>query len=383
MEGSTAWSDDSSIDESFTSRRPSDASTESYPVFVRSNSDDLSDLEEHPDIPSLNPTSEFYEKPRPPPMVFPPPLGDCSPRPPLWTGNRTGTNHYFREKKWDFFPELAPCEIQTANKFPPKPQKKDHALLNLGAFDFVRKGSRRNPGGRTLAYEMRTSIRSYVQRRLSKHSMDKEKSKRPPRPATAPSEYAHRFSRTHRAPSSNYTNYSDRGSIGPPEHSLDITDHMTRLSVSTLSSIGEYSPPVAAPHPKRHLAVPITPYQRYGAAIWEKQGRGKRVSYRQRDHVRFPRYRHQKALPPRAGFVSANTTPPLNRPTRLKLQKNTRECVRALHNGTSQVLVALDGARQRMIRARVDRRRKRLKAQIRLIGPVNPYTTYGRVDPWV
>ncbi|KAL4897663.1 hypothetical protein BDV59DRAFT_48070 [Aspergillus ambiguus] len=381
MEGSTAWSDDSSIDESFTSRRPSDVSAESFPVFVRSGSDDLSDLEEHPVLDAASASVDAWEKPRPSPVILTPAPEDRYQRPPLWTGNRTGPNHYFREKKWDFFPELAtPSELQACspNKFTSKPPKKDGSLLHFPPFDFVRRGSHR--GG--LAHDMRASIRSYVQRRLSKHSIDKEKPKRPPRPATAPSDYTHRFPfAAPRAPSSNYTNYSDRGSVGPQLHSIDVNDQMRRFSVSTRSSVGELARPARVNRPKQ-LAVPISAYQKHGAAIWEKPGREKRVSYRQRDHVRFPRYHQHKASSSRTGVQHPRSTP-ATRPARVRLQKNTRECVRALHHGTSNVLLAIGEARQRMIRARVDRRRKRLKAQIRLIGPVNPYTTYGRVDPWV
>lgn len=386
MEGSTAWSDDSSIDESFPSRRQSDASTESYPVFVRSESDDLSDLDEHPVLDASS--VEAFEKPRPSPVILNPTPRVSYQRPPLWTGNRSGPNHYFREKKWDFFPELAtPSELQASspNKFAPKSQKKDGALLHFPPFDFVRRGSRRNTQDRGgLAHDMRASIRSYVQRRLSKHSIDKEKSKRPPRPATAPSDYIHRYPSATRVPSSNYTNYSDRGSVGPQQHSLDLDDQTKRFSISTRSSVGSQArpPQPIAFHRKKQLAVPITPYQRYGAAIWEKPARERRISYRQRDHVRFPRYTQNKAPSSRTGHKTTPSTAPA-RPARLRLQKNTRECVRALHSGTSNVLLALDEARQKMVRARVDRRRKRLKEKIRLIGPVNPYTTYGRVDPWV
>jgi len=69
---------------------------------------------------------------------------------------------------------------------------------------------------------------------------------------------------------------------------------------------------------------------------------------------------------------------PTSPPLRSQLQRGTK----ALHDGTSYMRDALDGAKRRVVDARMDRRRAQLKAQIRLIGPVNPYTTYGRVDPW-
>ncbi|KAB8229228.1 uncharacterized protein BDW43DRAFT_195385 [Aspergillus alliaceus] len=383
-EGSTAWSDDSSTDVSIETRRTSDASTDSYTVFVRSPSDDLAEFVEHSPVPSIDrsPQAKPYSKPGPSPLALTTSSDDQLEHRPFLTGNRTAPNHYFREKKWDFFPELAtPSELPHGYpKFPTTPRRRNNSRLNLAAFDFTKKSPRWTaPDKRALAHDVRNSIRSYVQRRLSKHSADKTKPKRRPRPSTAPSELPEEYRSAHKTSSSNYSNYSDRGSTGLQENFLDLSDELKRLSVSTLSSLDEYdkSTHMVTSNQKKHPVLPISAYQKHGSAMWERSMREKRISYRQRGNVRFPRYRKKTTC--RRPDSPSRDTPPAYSP----LQQSTRFCARVLQDGTSYVLVALDGARQKIIQARVDRRRRNLKSKIRLIGPVNPYTTYGRVDPWI
>ncbi|KAE8149957.1 hypothetical protein BDV25DRAFT_155284 [Aspergillus avenaceus] len=383
MEGSTAWSEDSSTDVSLETRRPSDASTESYPVFVRSPSDDLGELVEHPSVPVIDRASTVKpcEHSGPSHLTIPTLSDDCHEYRQYWSANRAAPNHYFREKKWDFFPELAtPSELPPSYpKFPVGPRRNNSSRLNLAAFDFTKKSSRRaNPEKRTLAHDMRNSIRSYVQRRLSKHSIDKEKPKRPPRPSTAHGDYPEECQLSQKTASSNYSEYSDHGSTGPPQNFLDLTDELKRLSVSTGSSACEDSPMPnmqVVLRPKQ-LPVPLSAYQKYGPAIFDKPGREKRISYKQRNHVRFPRYKKTTSF---LSDATSKDTPDLDSP----IQQNKRGCVKALQDRTSYVLVALSDARDKIANAQVDRRRKNLKSKIRLIGPVNPYTTYGRVDPWI
>lgn len=384
MEASTAWSDDSSFADSFESRRPSNASTVSYPVVVRSPSDDLAELVDHSPAVNLDRSSpvEPFSKPRPAPLAFTAVSQDRYTGSQPWTPNRSRPNHYFREKKWDFFPELAiPSELPPRSpKFPPKQRKKEASRLNLGTFDFAKKGNRWNcaeRGGLTLAHDMRKSIRSYVQRRISKHSVEKEKAKRA-RPATAPSECMQKRHPTPRVPSSNYSDYE---SIASQKEGLDSSEKLTRLSLSTTSSIEERSKPLQpiAFHRRKQLAVPMSPYQKYGAAIWEKSGREKRISYRQSQNVRFPRYQKGPSSPK---SEASDATPPSSPPPRSPLQQNPLDYMKALQGGTSQVLVA---AKQKMIGDRVDRKRMELKSQIRLVGPVSQQNSYERdgVDPWI
>ncbi|KAI9374765.1 hypothetical protein BJX61DRAFT_540468 [Aspergillus egyptiacus] len=400
MADMTAWSDDSTVD-SFEvhdqDRRRSSSSTESYPVFVRSGSDDLADFVDHYSVPtdpcepgtsSLGPTHDgtFLAEDRYTP-------------PPHWTpANSHGPNHYFREKKWDFFPELA-----TPSGLAQNPS------TNLRKKPSVKRRWMPTDKGAALANDVRDSIRSYVQKRLSRSSLDKESKRNDcngrstPAPADDSPAYNYYYCSSppseRTAPST--SGRSDGGPTVPPCYLGDEPDYagvgekLVDLSITpTDSTVSDTAPssvrsPISFPQrekKQKQLAVPITPYQKYGAAIWDKHGKVKRVSsYGQNQRVRFPKYR--KPATAKNGFV-ASPTPPLSPPSRTQLQQSTRYCVRALQDGTSQVLVAINGARRSIDGARKrissskDKKQSDIKAQIRLIGPVNPYTSY-KPDPWV
>lgn len=363
-----------------------------------------------------------------------------------WTQNRYGPNHYFREKKWDFFPELATPGALPGGKFPSgrptsstTPQTKtgkSSRTRNLSAFDFGRlNGSRGRGSTLDLAQNVRDSIKS-VQRKLSNRpSLEKEKARhrQQPRPSTARSErygYGALSQRTATTPSSQRTrtttdsgsrNGNRNGSIAKPPNYEDIFTASDRLK-RTLSAMSKRSSIMASPQslplPRRPkpLAVPLSPYQKYGAAIWEKSSvpRHRIASH----NVRFPRYYQNRrcwssslfstssssssycfsstssssttTTSSNSGHVNrlrrtqSNPVLPVSIPLRLQLQRSTREYVRALQDGTSSMLGAIDGAKRRVIDARVDRRRAQLKARIRLVGPVDPYTaSYGRGEAWV
>jgi hypothetical protein len=90
--------------------------------------------------------------------------------PSLWSQNLTGTNHYFREKKWDFFPELAtPSAQQVSLWTSPSPHNgKSHAKygrLNLAAK--WRESHLPDHAGPGLTQKVRDSVKTYVHRTWS------------------------------------------------------------------------------------------------------------------------------------------------------------------------------------------------------------------------
>ncbi|KAL4901284.1 hypothetical protein BDW74DRAFT_160149 [Aspergillus multicolor] len=443
--GSTAWSDDSStvnsFDDDHSVSRP--RSAESYPVFVRSGSADLPDFVD-PSVPvpvspldrtpspSADPYHhEIHQKPVPT-LTFlttedtPPEYIEPTPQPHWNPAPQAGPNHYFREKKWDFFPELAPSGLPQTNNSPrtytnaPRSRKKDSGRSRWIALP--------SETGAAIANDVRNSFR-YIQRRLSRNSLEKAKSKENQRPATAPNTVVYPRSpypvdpspRSQTAPLPD----ADRDSFTPHSHtsaesdplyvSLSETQVVSNTDISlastpTGSTISDQS--LIALERESHLetpmppnkqpAVPISSYQRYGAAIWDKSGKEKkRLSYpRQTPRVRFPKYRHSGrrestirdtatlSVSPLNPKLSASS-PALASPSGSGLHQGTRHAVRVLQDGTSHVLVAIDGARKKIIHSglgnasesRLDRKRTELKSQIRLVGPVNPYS-YGN-DPWI
>lgn len=368
-----------------------------------------------------------------------------------WAHHQHGPNHYFREKKLDFFPELAPPgALSSPGTWPHGPGRPVSALQarppkkrNLSAFDFGRlnltRGNMgttlrrsltdRSSSGMALASNVRSSIRSAVQRTLSKHSSlerEKEKRRRQPRPSTAqrsarsatpatpvtPATPATPATTATTATSSGRRSGSSKRSSSRPlqnyEDVMSASLQLRSLSVSPRSSTMDPLP-VRRPRP---LAVPPSPYQKYGAAIWEKPAplrpnRHRRVSSHG-PHVRFPRY-YQNHRRWSSSFVSGSASstssltsrsdqltqtqsnpvlpvsvsPPLRSLSLSLLQRNTRGYIKALQTSTSHMLGALDGAKQRVVAARIDRRRAQLKAQIRLVGPVDPSRAHEGIHPWV
>ncbi|KAL4941119.1 hypothetical protein BDV06DRAFT_7592 [Aspergillus oleicola] len=568
--GSTAWSDDSSTVNSFDDNddrddynRHSSISTESYPVFVRPVSADLADFGDHRsvtvDVSTLDRPSESdgvdhkrqkpgrgvgldtsysslalssflaAEEDRYTPSPSPPSQSQWNNASPA---TRTGLNHYFREKKFDFFPELATPSALPSNSphngFTPRSRNGKKVKDGRSRWIPIPINIPHSDKGAALANDVRNSFRN-IQRRLSRHSLDKEKekNKNKPRPTTAPNpteytytcvphtytylpspqhtpstddyehnhhsdrhhnhDYNHTYNHTRESPTRTPTSptdplyvtlekeplasVSDQISISVvPSSSDSIAPTPTGSSISDQSlnynykgndydyrdivdsyrdrdgdrkresqhSLSNCKPPInlrlETNIPKqRHLAVPITPYQRYGAAIRDKSGKEKnRLSYTSTSKsrsrtVRFPRYKRKRnsvghaqaqaqddylhsvapitisltpaalSTNPKKNKNSTPTQPQIQSRSRTPLQQGTRHAVKALLDGTSHVLVAIDGARRKMVGGvggggngssvalSDDLRRTQLKSQIRLIGPVNPYTHHAApgVDPWI
>lgn len=389
---STTWSDDTSTIESFGTPTPRDsrASGESFPIFVSTDPDDLVHIVDQTSDDPMSTLDHHHSlhidtSAKPHPETEAPGLRtflfeERYAPPPTWSpSNQSGPNHYFREKKWDFFPELAtPSAINSpvADDTESKRRKNNPSLLqkNLGRWNSSERGV-------TIAHEVRDSIRSYVHRNITKKGSS-EKSKQDPRPLTAPDwSYEEELPKT---PALTYSDQSDSGSSAMQQSYVNVAERMKTLSVATDEDPVERcetSKSIPMQRPKQ-LAVPLSPYQQYGAAVWDKNGSPRRVNSRQGRSVRFPRYRDQRRVPSldcsTHGHACANATPPLSPPIRSPLQQS----VKALQVSTNSMLGAIGGAKRKMSKSKADKKRAQLKSKIRLIGPVNPYTTYGRVDPW-
>ncbi|CEJ57342.1 hypothetical protein PMG11_06038 [Penicillium brasilianum] len=390
-------------------------STESFPIFVSSGSDDYGDLVDHPApadperislglaplrssspptiaveshartdsveslVESVNassePESEYELAHNPTTKRSDAQYGRLS----QWSQNRTGTNHYFREKKWDFFPELAtPSAAQAAGgrTSPALASRSGESRKKDGRLNVSSKSRRWHSldrPGLGLASGVRHSIKTYVHRTLSRDSTD-AKAREAPRPSTAPVEQLEADMAFHRP-----------ADITVAPHS-DINVQLRTLSMSTASTASEMPPSPASPRSARsfqprpkQLAVPMSNYQKYGPAIWESPKKAKKKASRNQMYFGT---RSTPTSPTSGQFSIANPTPPLSPPLKLQLQNGSREALRVIQGGSSQVLVKLDGAKKKMSESKDERRREQLKAQIKLIGPVNPHT-YMQSNPWV
>lgn len=388
-ESSAMWSDSSDSESTVDSIIPSEPrnSADSYPIFVSGSDDfDLADQATSADHLTL-------------PVTPLPPLDKCtdidivideSIDPPVasslfepgrqhWSQNRSGANHYFREKKWDYFPELAPSSLNgqvSPNMSTQKPRKKGSAL------DIAKGKYRWHYLDRGGLGGVRDSIKTYVHRTLSRDGPAEHKSKETARPATAPMDH-------HLSDSSSILGPKGWESQQQKSLALDTDAAIRAISVATSPSI-EYdytkkmfhlqtpvSPTfstyqtseVSSVSPttprQKQLAVPLSPYQKHGPAIWDSAKKSKR-------NVQSPKFRSSPTSEPSSSSAPelsfAKTSPPS--PPLKQLQQNTRG--------------VFMGAKKKIVESKEDRRREQLKAQIKLVGPVNPHT-YARSgsDPWV
>ncbi|KAJ5930021.1 hypothetical protein N7466_005514 [Penicillium verhagenii] len=325
-----------------------------FPVFVRSNSDDFTDLEDHP-----NPAdhAKMREIPIPSPLKphHPPARTDVSPinaspvsvdidatsvilgtsahygRPVDWTRKRIDSSHYFREKTWDFFPELATPTTSTrqssGRKSPASSSRSKEGRLNVSA---------KQPKWYS---KHRDSIKSYVNKTLTRDQDAEERDN----PLNVP----------RHPPSRRYTAPMGPLSAHPPSITGDGDDdeyddepeldefHAQLVATSTASSsrTGAFEQPRSSPD---------APKEKRRGSMFKRMNRA----------TTSPEY-------------FANATLPLASPTKI----NRRQTLAALQT-------SFDDAKKRMTETPDDRRREQLKSQIKFIGAVNPHLCAPQPDPW-
>ncbi|QQK47908.1 hypothetical protein Pdw03_5543 [Penicillium digitatum] len=386
-ECSAMWSDSSDTESTLDSGSERRHSVDSYPIFVSSGSD-FDDLVD-PSTPSeqlLTLSSQPHKRTDSidiniPPSIVEPAVSDSSSssdapygRPSHWAQSRTGINHYFREKKWDYFPELAPSSLHASGRISPNMVAPSSKSRKLGIpLDFAKGKCRWHSLDRGGLGGIRESIKTYVNRTLSRDSTAENK-KEIPRPATAPTDHHLNYGGRlrHTAPTLHLSSLAlDTGvaaratSVATSSSSEDDYTHhrfhlQTPIAPTSPTSI---STPITS-RPKQ-LAVPLSAYQKHGPVIWEPPKS-------QKPNAQFPRSAsspdaadEQSSSAPNLSY--ANATPALS-PLREQSQYNTRG--------------AFLGAKKKIAESKDDRRREQLKAQIKLVGPVNPQS-YVQADPWI
>ena len=124
---------------------------------------------------------------------------------------------------------------------------------------------------------------------------------------------------------------------------------------------------------QKQLAIPISPYQKYGPAIWYAPKRQKK---RKSGSPSGRPSRFKKTL---ASSESRNMRRPNHR---YGAPLKSREVMNAFQNGTNQLVSALDETRLKITRKNSEKRREALKKSITLVGPADQFPD-GRVNYWV
>ena len=171
-----------------------------------------------------------------------------------------------------------------------------------------------------------------------------------------------------------------------------VTSLLRTLSLTKPPSPTKQTPPSPRVRQKQ-LAIPLTPYQKYGTAVWHNSQRKKRRQARAARAV-------QKSATPSSGGIRRLPT----QSRRKNPPQRTSEVLTAFQSGRDQIIIALDGTkhktartnsdtrreelkssvtpqgpgeeretRRRLFRSGSERRREKLKKSIALIGPVDPY----------
>ncbi|KAJ5909612.1 hypothetical protein N7504_004255 [Penicillium tannophilum] len=361
-EYSTMYSDsdsdtESTLDESLQS--PSVSSSYSrerdFPIFVRSNSDDFTnfdptpahDMEQPVAVPSPLDLHHPEERTDASPIDISPIDIDASSiilgtsahygRPVDWT-RRIDSNHYFREKTWDFFPELAtPSTRQTSGRESPASTRTGNkGRLNVSAKTpkwYSMHSSSWKPA-------VRDSIKSYVNKTLTRDEAEEKD-----RPVSA----------RRALPSRRFTAPMGPLSAHPPsimgededfDEELEMDEfHAQLVATSTASSS-------RANIFEQPRSSPLAPKDK-------KRGMLKRLHRA----TTSPEYFAHANLPP--------PTPPLPKVN----QQPKRQTLAALQT-------SFDDAKKRMTETPDDRRRELLKSKIKFVGAVNPHLCAPQPDPW-
>lgn len=369
--------------------------------------------------------------------------------PPTWSSSsRIATSHYFREKKWSFFPELAmPSQLQM-EKMPGK----WGPFMATTAKNNGRKMTDKYHGKiKGTVHGFRDSIKYFhLNRKLMKEAacsglappLDEDNGNRnkkgklaekPPsghsRVMTASSSTSYSSPRLHGSFTSSSAsssrdeprNYGSWESSGLPyrhrgRRSDTCDGELETGSTSKYKTRTESRDKVKRrsddadneAYGQQHLttrtygrtsstnlpkqrAVPLSPYQKYGPAIWESH-----KSPRKR-HVRFART-HRSSSSASSSMHSSTgesqstaassvddssdsyyrITPPPKSPYRTRSNISMKTTVDGRRNrGPSQVL---GDAKKMITESKADRRREELKAQIKLVGPLNAHTFYRREE---
>ncbi|KAJ5769370.1 hypothetical protein N7520_003929 [Penicillium odoratum] len=349
-------SDESTLDESLQSPSISSSySRDNLPIFVRSNSDDFTNLNDRPAperIPEsspLQPHPERTDSPSDSPVSIDIDatsiiLGTSAHygRPVDWTRTRIDSSHYFREKTWDFFPELATPSLTrptTGRESPASRRTGKEGRLNVSA----KQPKWYSMHSSTWKPAVRDSIKSYVNKTLAR---DNEEEKDTPNVRR-------------NLPSRRFTAPMGPLSTHPPSIMGDDEDfddefddepemdefHAQLVATSTVSS----SRTAAFEQPR---SSPLTPKEK-------KRGMLKKL----RRATSSPEY-------------FAHATPPLSAPPVPKIgQQHKRQTLGALQT-------SFDDAKKRMTETPDDRRRELLKSQIKFVGAVNPHLCAPHPDPW-
>jgi hypothetical protein len=290
-------------------------------------------------------------------------------------------NHYFREKKWEMFPELAP---QSVTRTGPAPARSHKWEIKLKRRQGIYHGLAPSAGhGFQLNLQ---PIRDYVQQ--TQQTLVKKTSNI--RLRKKPSQVSVSLPKHTRKASTSSTD-SDLSSLTEPmdnvqmQRSLaEVRERMRAMSLWSHADSSEENLTAISGRTRRQntkkTGIPPNPPWRLRAKHRSPTRFGTEKP-RSPHYVNFTRqYGSPTSAEPRL-YPDRN---PLS-PTSTQSQSSALslpECTKALQKKTSHVFSAIDGAKKKIAESRASRRREELKKHIRIIGPIEHYPD-GTVNQWL
>ncbi|QKX57505.1 uncharacterized protein TRUGW13939_04619 [Talaromyces rugulosus] len=272
-------------------------------------------------------------------------------------------NHYFREKKWEIFPELGPQPVIQHGQQNRNQNLKRKRILGGSHIRQISNCDNFNFNLRPIA--------DYMQQTLAKKASQLRLKKKPSK-----ADFATTTRPRHNSSSSNESEFlSIAEDIGNTETQRSIAAVRRRMREMSLWSRADSSEETLR-YDYNEFAYPVTAT----SSTWRSPASGFNTSSSTTLNSRVEdRPMHYYDMPPSA----KNLPPPpdkeyYSQPTPGSLP----EYAKVLQQKTNHVLLVLDGAKKKFTEARAARRRKQLKKHIRIIGPIENYP-YGSASEWV
>lgn len=280
-------------------------------------------------------------------------------------------NHYFREKKWEIFPELGPQPVVQPGQRGRNKNLKRKRILGGSHIRQISNCDNFNLNLRPIAdYMQQTLVNKTSRLRLKK------------KPSQADIAVTSR-PRNNSSSSSNESEFpSIAEDIDNAETQLSIAAVRRRMREMSLWSRADSSEETLRYDNSNEFVSPVTATT---TSTWRSPASGFNTSSSTTLNSRT----EDRSMPYYDMSPSAKNLPPYrhhhpgkeehySQPSHASLP----EYAKALQQKTTHVLLVLDGAKKKFTEARAARRRKQLKKHIRIIGPIENYP-YGSASEWV
>jgi len=221
--------------------------------------------------------------------------------------------------------------------------------------------SRTSSSGSSLIYNpgIRSSIRSYVRKKLHRGKQSPAEKEKKRIMSFASAKYPHmRITPDER--SGRHTSWS---SGRRPSIQQGVANAFEKLRKMSIASSGNSSEQKAQQKPRRQkqLAIPTSPYQRYGPQIWEPPKKQKKKKKRTGE----PPLRTKREVEEERRRKD-DSTPSGGR--------RHSQYARAFESGTDQLVGAFEQGKRRLKMSGSDKKREDLKRSIKVVGPADHFS---------